>query len=423
MYKILLTLFSLSAFLTFSPTVHALDGTWRLIQFRKWAMFHFCSISFSDPRNGWIGGTKLYRTRDGGLTWEVKMGDPSDPEVRDVVFIDDNKGWIAAGRNGLLVTEDGGSSWQRIPGEMPEGSVNSVFFINETSGWVIMSTGSFDNLVLATRDAGRTFTDVTPPELAEGNIFLDSLFHHPDFAKNWLVMTVDPSFQGVRNVYRPRLFFINENEGWLNTAAGLLFTENGGEGWRVVREGCILDFTALDRNTVIALAEDADNGRVLSVSIDGGGSFTDIPAPGKRFYNIYFLDANLGWAATVRGIYHTVDGGNTWQLQYTIDPEPHRQLVGFTIEWQDPRNPFFYEMFFNADSTGYAVGAGNAFYMFTPAPLGDLNNNGVLDIFDLLEFLRILSQEPSQRISTADLNSDGVVDVSDLTELLRLLGK
>ena len=420
MHKLFLTLFPLSIFLSLSCPVHALDGTWQLIKFRRWAMNHFNSVSFPDPGNGWIGGTALYRTRDGGLTWEKIMGAPSDPEVRDVVFIDENKGWIAAGANGLLVTDDGGSVWEPVSAEMPEGNVNSVFFVDETSGWVIMSHGSYDDLVLATRDSGRTWTDVTPPELAEANAFLDSLFHDPDFNREWL--WVDLSWQGRRHVYRPGLFFNNEKEGWLKTAAGLLFTGNGGETWKVVRQGCILDFALPCPNTVIVLVKDAGNGSVLSVSSDGGGTFTDFPATGKGFYNIHFLDPNLGWAAAIDKIFHTVDGGNTWQLQFTIDPELHRQMEGYTIEWQDPRLPFFYEMFFNADSTGYAVGAGNVFYRFTPAPAGDLNNNGALEIFDLLELLGILMQEASQRNSNADLNRDGKVDVSDLIELLRMLG-
>jgi len=88
MHKLFLTLFPLSIFLSLSGPVHALDGTWQLIKFRRWAMNHFNSVSFPDPGNGWIGGTKLYRTRDSGLTWEDIMGAPSDPEVRDVVFID-----------------------------------------------------------------------------------------------------------------------------------------------------------------------------------------------------------------------------------------------------------------------------------------------------------------------------------------------
>ncbi len=420
MHKILLTLLSLSAFLSIAAPVYALDGTWQLVTFRQWAMNHFCSISFPDSKNGWIGGTKLYRTRDGGFAWEEIMGDPSDPEVRDVVLIDDNKGWIAAGANGLLVTEDGGSSWQKVSGDIPEGSVNSVFLINETSGWVIMSSGSSGDLVLATRDAGQSWTDVTPVKLAEAGLFLDSLFNDPDFVKSWL--EVDPSFQGARNVYRPGLFFNNESEGWLKTVVGLLFTENGGEDWRVVREGCILDFMALDRETIFALVQKNLEESFLSVSDDGGDTFRDMPSLEKKIFSIHFMNRKLGWASGVDEIYHSVDGGNSWQLQYKIDPEPHSKMEGFTIEWQDPRNPFFYEMFFNADSTGYAVGAGNVFYRFTPAPVGDLNNNGALDIFDLLEFLSILLQEPSKRSSTADLNRDGEVDVSDLIELLKLLG-
>jgi photosystem II stability/assembly factor-like uncharacterized protein len=78
-------------------------------------------LHFLDRQNGWVvvelmsssnfSIGKLYRTMDGGLTWEelpLPLGEP-------VYFLDQHRGWIAGGPAGdeLYRSTDGGSTWER----------------------------------------------------------------------------------------------------------------------------------------------------------------------------------------------------------------------------------------------------------------------------------------------------------------------
>lgn len=50
----------------------------------------------------------------------------------------------------------------------------------------------------------------------------------------------------------------------------------------------------------------------------------------------------------------------------------------------------------------------------TGSPLGDINGDGVNDIFDVLEFLNCLQNN----LPCADLNGDGVIDITDILAFL-----
>ncbi|GIR57409.1 MAG: hypothetical protein CM15mP64_8210 [Candidatus Neomarinimicrobiota bacterium] len=64
------------------------------------------------------------------------------------------------------------------------------------------------------------------------------------------------------------------------------------------------------------------------------GTWIELPnAPVvTRFNDIQFLNENLGWAVNGWGqIYHTPDGGDSWELQFE-QSETHFRSVGFFDE-------------------------------------------------------------------------------------------
>ncbi|GIS53244.1 hypothetical protein Ct9H90mP29_02860 [bacterium] len=65
------------------------------------------------------------------------------------------------------------------------------------------------------------------------------------------------------------------------------------------------------------------------------GTWIELPnAPVvTRFNDIQFLNENLGWAVKGLGgqIYHTPDGGDSWELQFE-QSETHFRSVGFFDE-------------------------------------------------------------------------------------------
>lgn len=75
----------------------------------------FSSIFFLDAMNGWaVGGLNIYKTNDGGQSWETTTIDlPMSYKLNDIKFADANNG-LAAGEKGLILhTTDGGENWVR----------------------------------------------------------------------------------------------------------------------------------------------------------------------------------------------------------------------------------------------------------------------------------------------------------------------
>ena len=87
-----------------------------------------------------------------------------DAEVRDIFFLDADRGWAVGDRGVLLRTSDGGRNWQ-----LSDSPVNcrleSVHFVDEAHGWAVGGwthpyTHQTTGVVLATRDGGQRWERV-----------------------------------------------------------------------------------------------------------------------------------------------------------------------------------------------------------------------------------------------------------------------
>jgi photosystem II stability/assembly factor-like uncharacterized protein len=94
-----------------------------------------------------VGGGLVLRTVDGGLFWQDVT--PVSAGFRDVFFIDDSTGWIVG--SSIYKTTDGGSTWTRQYGN-DASELDAISFSDPLNGW---ATG-FNNLVLHTTDGGQT---------------------------------------------------------------------------------------------------------------------------------------------------------------------------------------------------------------------------------------------------------------------------
>src|SRR6266851_5794443 len=136
-------------------------------------------IQFLDETYGWIASSNsLYRTNDGGSTWQrVNVALPQQAWIRSVFFVNRLIGWVAAGqctpgefcdsdRMWLMQTTDGGQSWQ-LQSERKDSVASAVRFVDEQNGWLIgtkyknWGLSPFSPLVLRTSDQGRHWTDLS----------------------------------------------------------------------------------------------------------------------------------------------------------------------------------------------------------------------------------------------------------------------
>ena len=88
-------------------------------------------IDFVGRERGWITlrRTWMYRTIDGGASWEWVTHPSADHQITEIDFIDESRGW--AGFEGAWYTADGGQTWVQ-----KHADVITVLFADISGAWV-----------------------------------------------------------------------------------------------------------------------------------------------------------------------------------------------------------------------------------------------------------------------------------------------
>ena len=111
-------------------------------------------IFFTDQLNGWITRNyHVYKTSDGGLTWNINKAIASGTGTGSISFIDNNNGFIADG-NIVYKTTDAGITWQPGNAVINE-SISDISFVSPFIGFCCAGTH-----VYKTTDAGISWTKV-----------------------------------------------------------------------------------------------------------------------------------------------------------------------------------------------------------------------------------------------------------------------
>jgi len=131
----------------------------------------FRDVFFIDASTGWIVGSSIYKTTDGGSSWTKQYGDSSS-ELDAISFFDPLNGWATGFNNLVLHTTDGGQTWvpQNV-GAPPVTAITGVTAVNSTTAWV----AGWNGFVAQTRNGGQTWRKETIAG-AEGIDFEDALF-------------------------------------------------------------------------------------------------------------------------------------------------------------------------------------------------------------------------------------------------------
>ena len=161
---------------------------------------NFNACSFVDKNTGWIVGVpsvstteSIMRTTDGGGTFEEQTNPVSEPYLRDVSFINSQRGLAVGNYGQTILTSNGGANWEQRP--------------NGSKTWM------------------RIFLTETGKAWAIG--FDGAISHSDDWGYNWQTQE-----SGVNDLLWG-IHFINDDEGWvvgqISSQYGvILHTTNGG---------------------------------------------------------------------------------------------------------------------------------------------------------------------------------------------------
>ena len=291
-----------------------------------------------------------YHSTDGGLNWSFTAG------LGGGYFINHNQGWFVA-EDTARRTTDGGATWQ--PQTLPPGSwIYDAMFADANNGW-----GVGDNMVRTT-NGGATWQAVPVQEEA---------------LPLWDVDFVNDRYG------------IAGGDSFLNTEGILLTSADGGATWATRTQGSIndvLDMVALDRDYAWA---SHDYGGKTSRTTNGGRTWelTEVGDQYVMLEGIDMADTRNGWTVGFHNtyydgrIYHTSDGGATWQQQWdpgvyvlravaALDAQTaiyvggdngtgslERRTTDGGLTWHALNVPipaFFFDVFFLNNQIGWMVG-------------------------------------------------------------------
>jgi photosystem II stability/assembly factor-like uncharacterized protein len=269
-------------------------------------------ISFADPQNGFAAAElgKVLRTQDGGKTWDTVLNLGFPYYWYGVHALDAQRVVISGFNNStgdgiLRWTDDAGATWSKDLTLTGNPNFNrwldKIAFVDDSNG-IAMASWSGGNHATAT--GGQTASDwsfvQSDPSQSwfqgnftfwpDGNVWVSGInfCHSPDYGQNWDCRhSIDPIFDG------GGVSFPDADHGWVG--GGSISPEV--RGW-------------------------------VHRTVDGGQTWSerilDAPFPIR---SVLFLNENIGFAvggnvySGVGGIYSTMDGGQSWNLDLDTGAE------------------------------------------------------------------------------------------------------
>ncbi|MGE5352593.1 MAG: YCF48-related protein [Acidobacteriota bacterium] len=134
-------------------------NTWTQLPFP--VNFILQDIHFINGIIGWAISNLIYKTEDGGKSWNQLPDIPLEffrSNMMCCYFSDENKGWVAGeeafspnAKGIILMTTNGGKSWKSTL--FPEGSIRKITFADSKNGWAVGDTG----FIAHTTDGGESW--------------------------------------------------------------------------------------------------------------------------------------------------------------------------------------------------------------------------------------------------------------------------
>ena len=347
-------------------------------------------ITFIDEDHGWIAGRGiLLRTENGGQTWQViKKVVRNFRRISAMQFINTQEGWLGADQGQTLHTTDGGVTWKLQKTGTTNQPITALHFVNSTEGWAITPQRVEGGLVLHTINSGDYWEiqDKTHQPAAAVH-FADTKsgwivgrdgrsFTTQDGGVTWKQLLPEDMVEGLR-----RIKFHDHRRAWgIDRSGAILLTIDQGESWLPTYVGLETASELIAQSKQAEMETEADNAQEAQPAITNplDDNFTDIfqrdmteqrsragrftpegevetdaedtavtqtntetenrerPARRRRglrqsglpITNVHFVGDQHAWAVGDAGhIYHTENGGQTWERQLGEQLDDFRDIL------------------------------------------------------------------------------------------------
>jgi photosystem II stability/assembly factor-like uncharacterized protein len=318
---------------------------------------------------------RLWRSRDGGLTWSAVAGTQLAFGLNAIDFVDPLHGFAAGGNlakyelrpsRGLLATSDGGRTWSvryQSPDTDISNPITRLHFFDPSHGWAAIGAcsegqnGPCGGSVMLTADGGRNWrttdreaVDLSP--VSPGEAWMIDGFEQ---AFPWHTVDAGASWTPVVRAGALGIDNLAGSGGWFvaTTAAGIWQSHDNGASWTRLDQSMVAPWARPDDIHLLAqppglLILQLDTG--LRISHDGGLHAFDVTLPGwdpNAFSPIAaaFADSTHGVAIVgaqtcvkppgytgsgtekppigvpqgLATIAVTSDGGTTWEARGSLD--------------------------------------------------------------------------------------------------------
>ncbi len=323
--------------------LHSADGgqTWRAQTSNTPNPLH--AVQFLNASTGYAAGEKglLLKTTDGGATWTpVSNTFPGWARINALAFTDADTGWIAGQASYIRMTTDGGQTWQ----EIDSGVGVDIFSIHFGDGFGLFGGAKG---VIATSTDGQSWTlrtsvvqdvrDVHGVFAAGADNSWAVGAQKDGGARGWFITHSSDGvgFSPVAGDYgaHPLLQDVATPDKDVAYVAGfdgaIGKTVDGGETWSwqhfQSKYENAADITAISCPTVASCwiaGHVYQNPGFVYVTHDGGQSWIfqsrNDYSNWPWMYDIEMLDAQNGHAAANPDMFHTSDGGVTWQKSAVV---------------------------------------------------------------------------------------------------------
>lgn len=287
---------------------------WDTTQFNN---IYFKKIHFTDLKHGWVVGTTttesiVFKTSNGGITWEEETAISSSSYCVDVEFTDALTGYITLGDGSLYKTIDAGNTWTLISTIPSTTTFNVAFSTTTSDGYALTNSG-----IIKTTDSGLTWQLVSTIQ-ARSLCFIDNsnvvvgnnfgvLNITNDGGTTW--SSTNTAVLNGENLYGVK--FLDQLNGYIVGNGGLIrYSNDGGHTWVNDNSPVSTPLYAVESSPSHVWAVGL-NGKIAKKTSGTWNLLTS--GTTETLLSVDFIDDNIGIVVGTNGkILRTSDGGTTW---------------------------------------------------------------------------------------------------------------